>query len=113
MTEREFHSGLRALFNLDRDILVKTGILDEDPETWARFRDNPAREAIKLDDRRFGALWVLVAERAGIPVCPYCGETRGLRKLHDGHGAEPPDYSCREHFSPPENGPDFDDLEKA
>lgn len=45
------------------------------------------------------------------PTCPYCGTTTGLRKLHDGYGSVPPEYTCEADFTPRDDGPCFDDLQ--
>jgi hypothetical protein len=44
------------------------------------------------------------------PECPYCGATEGLRVACDRWTIEAPDYICADCFTPPDDGPCFDDL---
>lgn len=50
---------------------------------------------------------------ADTPMCAYCDETKGLRKLHDMPQGIPQDYICECCFTPTDDGPGFDDLAPA
>lgn len=53
----------------------------------------------------------VVTRVMSLPECPYCGQTVGLRKMHDGYGPVPPEYTCEADFTPQDDGPCFDDLQ--
>lgn len=47
---------------------------------------------------------------SGVPECPYCGATEGLRVKCDGGGYIAPEYTCADCFTGQDDGPTFDDL---
>jgi hypothetical protein len=64
MTLPQFHSGLRALLNIDRHDLVAAGVFDAaDATEWVRFRDDPFRWFIRAPDAKAEKLWALVQGR--------------------------------------------------
>lgn len=64
MTKREFHNGLRVLLNLDRDELIKGGVLKpNDHNGWGEFRRDPYRWFVRAPDAEADKIWKLVEKR--------------------------------------------------
>ena len=57
-----FINNLRILRSIDRWELNDAGIF---PESWEDFRDNPAAEIMRWDDKKIAALWSIIKARGG------------------------------------------------
>ncbi len=61
---RRFHNALRIMNCLDRDELVRGGVLAAgDGPGWHRFRSNPAIFMVRADDETAARLWRLIEGR--------------------------------------------------
>lgn len=60
MTLREFHNGIRVLFNIDMDEATAAGV---EPHQWPMFRDDPVRFFLRADDETAEKLFAVVEKR--------------------------------------------------
>ena len=86
MYQGEFHSGLRALLNIDKDELENADVIN-DPlnpsRTWGNFKENPFQFYISSSLETLTRLWPLVSERT--THAQYSSEASTARELIDRH----------------------------
>jgi hypothetical protein len=65
MDLRAFHNRLRIMTSIDRDELVRAGVLPaNDHSAWGTFHRDPFRWFIRCDDATAERLWALIESRA-------------------------------------------------
>lgn len=65
MTQREFENGLRILISIDMSELEDAGAIARgDKTSWEKFRDNPWRWLIRVDDDTAAAVWTIIERRS-------------------------------------------------
>lgn len=60
MKLREFHNGIRVLFNIDAHEFSEAG---GEMRYWPQFRDDPVRFFLRADDETAGGLFAIVERR--------------------------------------------------
>jgi hypothetical protein len=73
LTFSTFHNALRIMLNIDRDELVKAGVVPDivahpekhfvADEAWRQFNDSPYRFFIRIPTGQAQALWKLIESR--------------------------------------------------
>lgn len=64
MTFERFHNALRIMLSIDMSELVAAGVIaGGDKTSWEKFRDNPYRWMLRVDDDTAQRLWLLIESR--------------------------------------------------